>query len=77
MSQTFEDVIEAVFALPVADRVRLADQLLTSLNGSDGGELDPSWAEEAERRIAEYEAGRIKAVDAEEVLRPRRSADEP
>lgn len=39
-------------------------------------ESDALWAEEAERRFAEYKAGHIKAFPAEEVferLRARRS----
>ena len=71
MSQTTEEVLAAAMALPLEDRARLADTLLDSLRTPEQREIDESWAEEAERRIDEYEAGRMPTMPADDVLRPR------
>ena len=48
--------------LPAEDRVHLAQILLESLD--DQPELDPSWLEEAERRVVELVSGSIEAIPA-------------
>jgi putative addiction module component (TIGR02574 family) len=54
--------------LPPAERERLVDGLLESLNAPAVEALDASWEEEIERRLAEYDSGKVKAIDAEEVF---------
>jgi putative addiction module component (TIGR02574 family) len=54
--------------LPPADRERLVDGLLESLNAPAVQALDASWEQEIERRLAEYDSGRVKAIDADEVF---------
>jgi len=54
--------------LSPADRERLVDQLLASLNEASVAEMDASWDIEIERRLAEVEGGRVKTVSAEEVF---------
>ena len=64
---------EAMF-LPVELRAQLADALLKSLNPARA-EIDELWGAEAERRVAEIEAGRAKLIPGEQVfakLRKRR-----
>jgi len=46
----------------------LASQLLESLEDISEEESDLLWAQEAERRLADYKAGRIEAVPADEVF---------
>jgi putative addiction module component (TIGR02574 family) len=77
MSLTQEQIVEAALSLSPQARAELADRLLTSLNGPEQAEIDQAWAEECERRIDDYDAGRVKGIPAEEVLRPRKSQNNP
>ncbi len=56
-----------VFAMPPADRARLADQMLASLESPGQQEIDRAWAAEAEDRIAAFDRGQIDALPADEV----------
>ena len=60
-------LIEEAMTLPAELRAKLAEQLLRSLNPSQP-EIDRLWAEEAERRIAEVDAGDTKPVPGEKVF---------
>jgi len=64
-----EEVLRKALALDIQDRARLAERLLASLDELSEEEAERLWAEEAERRLKEYRAGRAKAVSAEEVHR--------
>jgi putative addiction module component (TIGR02574 family) len=71
MAQTEEQIISAALALPVQTRAKLAESLLESLLPPEQKEIDAAWAQEAERRIREYESGQVKSIPADEVLKPR------
>ncbi len=64
MNASLTKIEAEALQLTVAERVRLADHLLASVAGDPRLELE--WAEEAERRLAELEAGapRISLDDA-------------
>ena len=71
--KTDERLNEAI-SLPVELRAPLVDALLKSLNPAQA-EVDKRWAAEAERRIAEIDAGQVELRPGEEVfakLRKRR-----
>ncbi len=53
--------------LYIHDRATLAERLLARLEELSEEEAERLWAEEAQRRLEEYRAGRAKAVRAEEV----------
>jgi len=63
-----KDLTEQVLELPLAERAELARQLLDSLEDISEEENDALWAAEAERRFADFRAGKIKAIPAEEVF---------
>jgi putative addiction module component (TIGR02574 family) len=73
MSREFKDIAAEALDLPLTARAELASQLLDSLDDLSEEETDQLWAQEAERRYAEYKAGRIEAVPAEEVFARLRS----
>jgi putative addiction module component (TIGR02574 family) len=54
--------------LPPAERERLVDELLESLNAPEVAQLDAAWEKEIERRLAEYDSGAVQAIDAEVVF---------
>lgn len=61
-------VMEQALSLPADFRLRLVDALLESLNLPVEPEIDRLWANEAERRVAELEAGTARTVPAEVVF---------
>ena len=73
MSRELEDIAAEVLELPITARAELASRLLDSLEDLSEEENDRLRAEEAERRYAEYKAGNIEAVAAEEVFARIRS----
>ncbi len=48
-------------------RAKLVEELRKSLNPSQA-EIDELWAVEAERRVAEIEAGKVKTIPGDEVF---------
>ena len=67
------DSLEAqLLRLPAADRARLAELLLESLDAEEGSappaDAEAAWAAEAERRLAELRDGRVAGIPANEVF---------
>jgi len=81
MGLAAEDLLEQALALPSADRVRLASDLLASLDGApvDEDEVERSWSRETDRRMELLGSGEALTVSRDEVrdglaaLRARRS----
>lgn len=73
MSKKFKDITAEALELPLAARAELAKQLLDSLEDISEEENEKLWAEEAERRYAEFKKGKTKAVPAEQVFARARS----
>jgi putative addiction module component (TIGR02574 family) len=57
-----KDILEAALELEPAERARIAQQLLDSLDGGANGGLDAVWIEELERRARDIEEGRVQFV---------------
>jgi len=68
MRTVAKKVIDEVLLLPTDTRVSLVEQLLISLNLPTQPEVDRLWAEEAERRIAQIEKGKVKLLPGEKVF---------
>jgi putative addiction module component (TIGR02574 family) len=61
------EVLEVeVLNLPPAERSRLLDRLLASLDPNP--EWEEAWAQEVDRREAEIESGRARWLPGEEVV---------
>jgi len=71
MSEQQETVLEQALTLPAKERVKLVEKLLASLDQPDPV-VDALWAEEAEDRIRAYDAGEIKGISAEDLLKKYR-----
>ena len=61
------EVLKSALSLKVDDRAALAERLLASLDDLGEEEADRVWAQEAQRRLEEYHAGRAGTVDAQDV----------
>jgi putative addiction module component (TIGR02574 family) len=57
-----------VLTLPPAERAKLIDVLWDSLASPEVTSRENAWAQESERRIDAYEAGKLTARDAGIVL---------
>ena len=68
MSRPFEEIEAEALELDSHARAALAKRLLDSLEEMSDSEYDAYWKEEVERRCDDYLAGRIQAVDGEEVF---------
>src|SRR5262249_50316971 len=62
MSTAAKDIIEAALKLDPADRVKVAHELLDSIDGGANGGLDAEWIAELEQRARDIEEGRTDFV---------------
>jgi len=76
MPHTFEEVRQIAYELPEDQRILLANSLWESVeaeeNGAGEAEVEVAWKCEAERRVAEDEAGIGVDHSQEEVVEPLR-----
>ena len=66
MTKTIEALASEVLQLPTADRTRLLDRVVASLDAD--AERDAAWDDLAARRDAEIEEGTAEAVPLDDVL---------
>ena len=62
-----DELMDEAMSLPVELRAQLIDKLLKSLNPAQA-EIDELWAVEAEKRVADIEAGQVQPIPGEEVF---------
>jgi putative addiction module component (TIGR02574 family) len=67
MSISSEAILHDALTLPVVERVKMIDQLLSSLDEADA-KLDAKWAEEAEARLDASERAEIRSIPLEDIL---------
>jgi hypothetical protein len=67
MNARSKSIAKEAGSLPAADRIRLIEYLLASLDKPDP-DIDRIWADEAERRLDGYLGGEVKSRDAKDVL---------
>lgn len=68
MTDLAQKFANEAFLLPCEDRAELVEKLLESLNVPTQTEVERLWAEEAERRVKEYDENKIQAIDGEKVF---------
>ncbi len=62
-----KELIAEAISLPVEERAIIVDSILRSLNSPEE-DLDSQWVAEAERRLEEVRAGRVKAIPGDQVF---------
>lgn len=72
MPTTLAELESQALRLPAEERVQLADRLLASLAADPS--VEEAWAAEAQRRLAELEAGIVIAVSVGAAIERARSA---
>ena len=74
MAQSTKDfsakqIIAAALKLPPKVKVKLAEELLESVEPLDQAEIDQAWVVEVRRRLQDLEEGKAHTIPAEEVFR--------
>jgi len=64
-----EKVRREALSLPVQERAKLAEQLLSSLDALSEAEVEELWFQEAARRATEMDQGLSKRIPADVVRR--------
>ncbi|MGC8642399.1 MAG: addiction module protein [Isosphaeraceae bacterium] len=67
MSTITSQILEKALVLSAAERAALVDSLLASLDQPDA-RIDRLWAAESERRLEQFDAGKMQAIPAEQVF---------
>jgi putative addiction module component (TIGR02574 family) len=62
-----EQLIQEAKRLPEADRIRLAERVLATLDGEPDRDAAEAWADEIERRTREIEQGLVEPIPWSEV----------
>lgn len=74
MDTSFDEIVADAMKLPLRDRVRLAQRLVSSLDDQMEANVEALWEAEAERRIEELRTGRVRGIDATEAFRKAHEA---
>lgn len=63
-----EELLTEAMKLGLEARAELAQRLILSVDTPTESEIEQLWLQEAQRRLREWQAGKVKAVPAEEVF---------
>jgi putative addiction module component (TIGR02574 family) len=69
MTPEVSKLLEQALALSVEEQEALADSLISSLGGKVDEDVEAAWQAEIEKRIADLDSGRAKAIPWAEVRR--------
>jgi putative addiction module component (TIGR02574 family) len=70
---TIDELMREALRLDAQDRASMAHELLNSLESLSEAEIEQLWVEEALRRSAEIDAGRVETIPADEVIAEARA----
>lgn len=68
---TTEQIEQELLKLPAAERARLAERLIASLD--EDSDVEAAWIAEVRRRDEELQSGAVSAIPAEDALRSLRA----
>jgi putative addiction module component (TIGR02574 family) len=68
MGTATEKILEDAPLLPADEQASLVVKILQSLNLPTKDEINRLWAEEAERRVSQLEAGKAELIPGEQVF---------
>jgi putative addiction module component (TIGR02574 family) len=67
MTSKTREILEQALQLPAAEKARLVDQILASLDRPDPA-VDDLWRKEVQDRIRAHAAGELQSVPLQQVL---------
>lgn len=72
MARSIAEIEKELFALPVQERARIAQDLIISLDKDEQPlsreEWEAAWLEEIQRREEEIASGKVKLLDGDQVM---------
>lgn len=68
MNADVEELAVRAMGLSAEERIALAERLWASVDATGQAAISRAWADEAERRIDEIEAGQVGTIPADEVF---------
>ncbi len=74
MDTPLDEITADAMKLPLRDRVRLAQRLVSSLDDQVETGVEGLWVAEVERRLEELRTGRAQGIDAAEAFRKAHEA---
>ena len=69
MATPFENVAEQALSLSASERLRLAKELLESVEPQRSEEVERAWEEEIQRRIVDIDSGTVKGRAWDDIKR--------
>ena len=66
---TYDEVLRTARSLDESERVRLVEELLSSLSPDEVAPLDDAWLAEIDRRSEELDAGTVATIPWQDVRR--------
>jgi hypothetical protein len=69
MSTRFDQIVADAMELPLRDRVRLAQRLISTVDDEVEADVESLWFTEAERRLEELRTGEVEGIDADEAFK--------
>lgn len=67
MTKQTQSILEEAVKLPATEKLVLVEGILTSLSTPDE-DWNRAWSKEADARMAEFKAGKVEAIDADDVF---------
>ena len=74
MSTDLDQLTADAMKLPLRDRVRLAQRLVSTIDDEVETDTEALWFAEAERRLEELRSAKVQGIDSEDVFRTAREA---
>jgi putative addiction module component (TIGR02574 family) len=68
MSTQFDQVAADAMKLPLRERVRLAQQLVSTLDAESETGVEDLWFSEAQRRLDELHSGKVEGIEADDAF---------
>lgn len=66
---SIEELLKQAMELPDNDRLKLAEQLIGSIEHLESSEVEAAWDLEIDRRLDDIEKGRVKLVPHDEAMK--------
>lgn len=67
MTKQTQSILDEAVKLPAPEKLVLVEGILTSLTTPDE-DWNKAWSKEAAARMAEFKAGKVEAIDADDVF---------
>ena len=74
MGTPFDEIVADAMKLPLRERVKLAQRLVSSLDEESEAGVEALWEAEAERRLEELRTDKVKGLEAGEAFRKAHEA---